>query len=125
LEGRLKTWATAQSIPVAWQNTAFTKPATQFLEPFLIPVVVNNSNVAGKRATYLGIFQVNCWSPIGPGMGDVETLAQSVVNLFPLLPKVGGVSIESTPSALDAIKDDSGNWIIVPVRISYRYEASI
>lgn len=124
LETRLKTWADAQSpqIPIAFQNVAFTKPANgPYLEPFLMPNATLNRTVDGKRKTYIGLFQINCWAQSGTGMGAVEALAQSVVNLFPMLPKTGAVSIEKTPEAAHPLPDDTG-WVIVPVTVEYRME---
>jgi hypothetical protein len=126
LETRLKTWADAQSpkIPIAFQNVPFTKPTTSgsvFLECFLIPNVTMNIELSGQRSTLYGIFQVNCWVQQGKGMKAAETLAQSVINIFPMLPKTGDVSIEGTPTAEPSLLDDSG-WVVVPVTIKYRYE---
>lgn len=125
LETRLKNWADAQTpkVPIAFQNAPFTKPTDgTFLEAFLIPSSTMNLEVSGKRKTLIGIFQVNCWAQRGKGMRTVEQLAQNVVNLFPILPKTGAVSIESTPNAESPIWDDSG-WVIVPVSVRYRYES--
>lgn len=125
LEARLKTWAQAQNVPVAWENVGFTKPASSmFVEPFFVPAVTFNTDVAGARATYIGFFQVNCWAPTGTDMIAVTNLTDSLIDAFPMLPKVGAISIESTPSAKKPIEDEAG-WVIVPVLIKYRYEASI
>jgi hypothetical protein len=127
LEGRLKTWADAQTPKVLFapENIGFTKPddGTLYVEPILIPNVTMNNEVSGARKTLLGLFQVNCWAPKGSGMRPGETLAQSVIDLFPLVPKFGPVSIESTPHADPPIKDDA-NWVIVPVLVKYRYEST-
>ena len=124
LETRLKTWADAQTpqIPIAFQGVSFTKPAdgSPYLEPILLPNPTLNKTVDGKRKTYIGIFQVNCWAQSGRGMGPVESLAQSVINLFPLLPKTGSVSIEQTPAADSPLLDNG--WLVVPVTIKYRME---
>lgn len=125
LETRLQTWANAQTppIPIAFQNVAFTKPqAGCYLEPYLLPNGTSNEEVSGKRKTHIGIFQVNCWALSGRGMGEVELLAQKVVDLFPMLPKTGSVSIEGTPSADSPLPDGTG-WVIVPVTIKYRMES--
>lgn len=123
LETRLKTWADAQTpkVPVAYQGAPFTKPTGAFLEAFLIPNDTLHKEVSGQRKTYIGLFQINCWAPSGKGMGEVERLSQKVIDLFPMLPKTGAVSIESTPSAERPIMDDSG-WVIVPVTARYRME---
>ena len=124
LEGRLAAWANAQSpkVPVAFEEAPFTKPTSgKFLEAFLVPAITLDRDVSGNGKRYLGIFQVNCWALSGKGMAEVEALAASVISLFPLLPKQGNVSIESTPYAESAM-DDSAGWTITPVTIKYRYE---
>jgi len=125
LETKLKTWADAQvpKIPVAFEGIAFSKPSSgAYIEPLLIPNVTSNNELSGRRKTLLGIFEVRCWHPSGRGMGGVEQLVNNVISLFPLLPKIGSVSIENTPHAEHPIIDESG-WIIVPVLIFYRYES--
>jgi hypothetical protein len=125
LETRLKTWAGSQptKIPVAYEGVAFTKPTDgTYLEAFLLPSDVIDVDVAATRKRYIGIFHINCWARSGKGMGQVEQLAQSIIELFPVLPKTGLVSIESTPYAEKAILDDSG-WLVVPVTVEYRYES--
>lgn len=127
LEARLKAWADSQTpeVKVAWENIHFTKPAegSLWLEPILVPNDTMNKELSTKRKTYLGIFQINCWAPSGKGMGQVEKLAQSLIDLFPVLPKTGLVSIEKTPTAEKPLLDNSG-WVIVPVTIQYRMETT-
>lgn len=124
LESRLIAWADAQvpKIPIAFQAAPFKKPATPYVEAFLIPNDTVQYEVSGRRNTYMGLFQINCWAPSGNGMGAVEALSQSVIALFPVLPKVGAVSVERTPSAGKSILDPSG-WVIVPVTVTYRMES--
>jgi len=125
LEARLKTWADAQlpKVPVSYEGVAFTKPTDGvFLESFLLPTTTIDVNVDGSRKRYLGIFQINCWAKSGSGMRPVETLAQEIIDLYPILPKSGAVSIEATPEAERAVPDTSG-WMVVPVVIEYRYES--
>lgn len=124
LETRLKTWAEAQSpkVPIAFENVPFTKPTDGvFVEAILIPNITLDANVAADRQTLMGIFQVNCWARSGKGMGEVERLANSIIGLYPILPKTGNVSIEKTPYVESSIQDTSG-WVISPVTIMYRYE---
>lgn len=123
-ETRLKAWADAQvpKIPIAFEGKSFTKPASGgYLQPLLVPNVTVDADLSGRRKRLLGIFEVNCWYPSGTGMGGVEQLAQSIVSLFPLLPKLGNVSVENTPYAERQMEDEAG-WLIVPVVIMYRYE---
>lgn len=125
LETRLKAWADAQTpkVPIAFENVPFVKPLDGvYLEAFLVPNITLDVAVDGSRQRHLGIFQVNCWAKSGKGMRQVEKLAQDVIDLFPLLPKVGVVSVDRTPVAESRLMDSAG-WVIVPVTIPYRYEA--
>lgn len=126
LESKLAAWAASQStpIPLFFQGLSVKKPAngSPFLESFLIPNVTSNRQVDGKHKTLRGLFHVNCWAQSGKGMGVSEGIAEAIVSLFPLIPKLGPVSIESTPSTSTALEDESG-WVITPVLIKYRYEA--
>lgn len=124
LEARLQTWADAQNrqIPIAFEGWAFNKEEhTLFLEPLLAPVVTLDRELSATRKTRLGIFSVNIWAKSGNGMRTIETMAQSIVELFPILPKQGTVSIEATPHAGDTYPDPSG-WMVLPVTIQYRHE---
>jgi hypothetical protein len=125
LESRLKAWADAQvpKVPIAFEGMAFTKPADGvFLEPTLVPSITLDVDVSAKRKRRYGIFNVNCWAKSGTGMRQVETLAQGIVDAFPIYPKVGAVSIESTPF-VHGHENDASGWLIVPVTIQYRYES--
>lgn len=121
LETPLNTWATANSIPVAWQGQGFTKPSNGFFcEAILIPNNTLNREVSMQRTTLIGLFQVNVWMQKGKGTGALEAKAESVKALYPTLPK-GVVSIEQTPDIGRIILDDSG-WLILPITVKWRYE---
>lgn len=124
LETRLSTWAAAQSpaVLVSYEAVPFNKPTdfTAFVQCFLIPNVTLNTEVSGSHMRELGIFQVNVWCKEGEGSGKIDTLVKSVIDAFPIIPKVGSVSIEQTPHASAAILDNG--WRIVPVTIKYRLE---
>lgn len=125
-ETRLKAWADAQvpKIPIAFESAPFTKPSDGFfLEPLLIPMPTVDRDVGGSGKRYVGLFRVNCWAKAGKGMGGVEKLAQNIINLFPMIPKSGSISIESTPSANNAVLDGTG-WVVVPISIKYRMEST-
>jgi hypothetical protein len=123
LETRLTDWALTQSLPIAYQNVGFTKPEGAYLEAILIPNLTMNKEVSGVRKTMLGLFQVNIWTPEGQGVGQAEAIAQGIVNLFPMVPKFGSVSIESTPTP-ERTRPDEDGWAVTPVLMTYRYEAT-
>lgn len=125
LETRLATWASAQSpsIPVAYENAIFEKPTdSTWLESILIPNTTNNRETTALHQTYIGLFQVNVWSRKGEGLHDAQVVAESISSLFPVMPKIGSVSIDKPPHVGRPILDDSG-WVALPILMSYRYEA--
>lgn len=127
LESRLLAWAQTQNpVPqIAFQNQAFTPPAQTanviWLECRLIPNLVSSRDVTATKETFKGLFQINVWSPSNAGMGRVESVAESIKASFPVVPKVGGVSIDSPPKIAAPI--DSNGWVATPIVISYRYES--
>jgi hypothetical protein len=124
LEIKLLNWAASQvpPVPVSLENVAFNKPSISnvFVEAFFMPTMTTNPTVDGLRKRDIGIFQVNCFAPIGKGMGQVESLAASIVNLYPVIPKTGNVSVEQTPNSAKPYEDT--NWIVIPVTVKFRYE---
>lgn len=124
-ETRLKAWADSRSpkLKIAYQNIAFTKPddGSPFLECFLIPNTTQNREVSAKQKTFLGMFQVNVWVLKNKGMREAELIADSLRDLFPVVPKMGGLSVESPASVGRPVPDDSG-WYILPILVNYRFE---
>lgn len=128
LETRLSNWAQAQSVvpAIAFENRNFTKPtaskdAPLWVECKLLPNQPFSRDTTAQNETFIGFFQINIWCPTGIGMGKAEAMANSISQEFPVVPKIGGISIEKPPK-VGAPLQDSG-WIIVPVLISYRYES--
>jgi hypothetical protein len=124
LEGRLATFAAAQTPPllVAWENVPFTKPTSlPYLECFLISAGTTAVTVDALRNRERGTFQVNVWSPSGIGTNQVEVIGQGVVDTFKVIPKVGTVSIEQ-PGNTGRLLIENNGWIILPVTFPYRVE---
>ncbi len=124
LQTKLKAFADSRSLPVAWEGVEFSKPASGvWLQPFLLPAATLNYTLNCYRSTFVGTFQVNVWSRQGKGFKEAETVADELVASFPVMPKVGYVSIERTPS-IDSKIYDNGGWVITPVTMRYRYESN-
>jgi hypothetical protein len=124
----LSAYAAAHNpvLTIARENTSYTKPldGSTFLEAFVIPANTTTPNVAADRRRFLGDFQINVWVKDGSGAGVGEAIAEEISQLFPVYPKTYmPVSIESPASVKKAIKDVSG-WLVTPILISYRLEAS-
>lgn len=122
LEAKTKTWATGKTpqIQIAYENVDFVKPDGTWVQMFLIPALTANNTVDTIRKTYYGMVQFNIYTKINKGTKEAEELAQELINLFPVIPKVGTVSIEQTGSILNTFVDSI--WRVTPVRIHYRQE---
>lgn len=124
IETRINTWAKAQTppVPVAFEGVNFTKPVNgPYIEVYMLGVNSRNRDVAANGVRTYGMFQINCYAPANKGMGEVEALRDSMVALFPVLPKTGMVSIEAPLSWSGSTVADGNAF--VPVRGNYRTES--
>jgi hypothetical protein len=125
LESRLNAFASAQipPIPIAVEGGSFNKPASgAYLEIFLLRKAAVNRNLAAIDQTITGKAQINVYMTIqaGSGMGQIEALVEKVKNLYPVIPKIGIVSIEKPCDEADSYI--VGNFTCVPITVSYRVE---
>ena len=123
IEDKVAAWAATKSIPIAYENVTFVKPTTTFIELYIIPATTVNPTVAAKRATLYGMIQFNIYCKSGEGSKKSEDLAQELIDLFPVVPKIGTVSIEQTGSIMNPLYDSQ--WRVLPVRIRYRQEQQL
>lgn len=124
VETTVATWAASQTplLQVAYEGVPFVTPLTPFLQVMVVPSATHNNTIDIKRKTYYGFYQINVLAKDGKGRKIIEQVAQSIIDLFPVLPK-GVVSVEQTPSANPSFTDGDG-FRVLPIRIPYRYEAS-
>jgi hypothetical protein len=125
LETILATFCAAQvpPIPVAWEGVAFIKPASGvWLEMFLLSASTISSDVTATRIRQRGTLSIIVWSPSGQGAKKIELVADQLVKLFPVVPKIGTVSIES-PGNTGRITLDNSGWLCLPITFPYRQES--
>lgn len=125
LESRLNAFASTQvpAIPIAVEGRSFTKPTTgAYLEIVLLRKVAMSRNLAAVDQTITGKAQINVYMVIqaDSGMGQLEALVEKVKNLYPVIPKIGIVSIEKPCDEGDSYL--VGNFTCVPLTVSYRVE---
>lgn len=127
-EQRLAAWAAARSLPVAWQNVAFTPPASGiYLRAFLLPADTDSLDLEGKHRLYTGVFQVSIVAPNGNGSGAAEQLAVDLDALYPnalrLTSGAFAVQIVSPCSQGPTIPGDTHST--VPVSFRYRADTAV
>lgn len=121
IRSEIETKLATLGVPIAYQNAPFTKPKTGlWVEVFLLDAIRSSRNVAAQGSRIMGKFIVNCYGQLGTGMASLESLVEQVINLFPVVPKTGTVSIEAPLSASSSIIVES--FICVPVTGTYRVE---
>jgi len=122
LEQRLKAWADARPIPVAWDNVKFTPPTGPYIRATLLPADTTSIDLEGAHRGYLGLFQLSINVPLSTGPGQAETLADELSALFPMTLRLESgsfwVQITSPCSAYPGIPGDT--HYMVPVRFRYR-----
>lgn len=125
LEARLKTYADANSLQVAWQNVPFTPPATTYLRAFVLPANNGSETLEGEHIAYSGVFQVNVVAPINSGPAAAESIAEGVQFHFPNNLRLTGGSlvpqIVGPPSIATALQNPES--FVIPVSIRYRADA--
>lgn len=122
LESRLATWAANQNPPIeiSWEGVSYDKPSKLFLQAVLSPTKPSMSGVSGIRYRELGIFHINIWGIDGVGSAEVESIAASLVNLFPVFPKFADTSIEQVGHIGQA--EIMNGYRVLPVSFYYRRE---
>ncbi|HEY1090805.1 MAG TPA: phage tail terminator-like protein [Burkholderiaceae bacterium] len=121
LESALNTWATANSLTVAWENVAFTPPAGAYIRAFIIPSPTTSESLERADRRYSGLLQVDLMMPINGGSGPAETLLESLSAAFNpanVLTR-SGVRINILQPASDAAAIPEENRHVIPVTVPY------
>jgi hypothetical protein len=96
LESALDTWATAQSLSVAWENVEFTPTAgTAYARSYLLPADTESLFLDRTDRAYTGVYQITLCMPEGTGPAAADALVASLDAAFsPATPlTAGGVTV--------------------------------
>jgi hypothetical protein len=81
--GSLSTFATSESLDVAWENFDYTPTDDPYLRPVLLP---GQTQAAGcgpdAKNVHSGVYQVDVIYPTSAGWGDCSIMADKVVSHF-------------------------------------------
>ena len=123
LETRLATYAATHNpiIPIAWEGLPFTPPTSGvFLQPIMLRSNRVSPSVDASSVRVRGDFQVNVVVRDGVGSALADTIAEEVMALYPIIPKIGTVSVEQPPQKSSAILLLDKR--IIAVTVNYRQE---
>lgn len=122
LQGRLNTFATARTLPVAWENVQFAPPAGQYLRFNLLKAPTDSADLAGAHREYSGVCQISVFVPKGKGPTDAETLAADLAELFPLNDRLvsGSFAMQITSPCSEGPPINEDTHFMLPVSFTYR-----
>lgn len=127
LDGILSDWATANSVPVAWENLATGSAlSAPYVMPFLLPVETVGVGLAiGDNQDFTGIYQISVYTEKGKGTKASRDIVNSLIEAYARgaeveIPVTGGVQkvLIEMSSAAPALDGDA--WYTVPVSVRYR-----
>lgn len=127
IESKVAAFAAAQIPPitVAYENVPFTRPTgVPWLEVVIASAGTITTTVDALGTRERGTIGVNVYVPSGQGVGKADALAALVVKIFPVIPKVGTVSIEGAGNT-GQFKLTNDGWGCIPVSFPYRVEGSV
>lgn len=122
-ETRLQTYATANSLPVAYENSAFTPTDAAHLELFMLPGQTGSQYLAQNDRSYIGIVQINIAVPLNSANANAHNYATAIASLYNVYIGQDTLRIFTQPAyELPAQKTDT--HYVLPLRIPYRCEVA-
>ena len=122
LDAKLATFATANGLVVAWQNTHFEPtPGSPWLEPFILPGEPSQAALGetGENRC-VGIYQVKVKYPAGEGSGDARVMADTLITAFKRGTKLTyGVYNIEIKKAYQSPAIQKADWYYIPVTIQW------
>ena len=122
LDANLNTFASANSIAVAWENINY-KPVvgTLYLRPTLLPADTDPIGLSYVSALdHLGIYQIDVIAPVDTGKGQAVTKADLLVTAFPRSNLTYNGKLVTIKSVSRSTGTRDGAWYIVSVIINYQ-----
>lgn len=121
LETVVNSFATAQSLTVAWENTTFTPPDGAYLRAFIIPSPTTSASLERTDRRYSGFLQIDLMMPINVGASPAETLLAALVTAFnpATVLTSSSVRVNILQPASAAAQIQEPNRYVVPVTLPY------
>lgn len=122
LKARMESLSLSPSLPIAWPNEAFTKPAGGYIRVNNFPNVTRRVAILGAEPHQrLGILQLDIFAPLNENSAVAEEIAGQVAAHFEADLKLRyeevTVRVVSAPSVTRGLADNS-HWQ-VPVMVNW------
>lgn len=124
LDTRLAQWQAAHpDVKISWENIPSSSQQQKFITVKLVPNTVQNPSVGAYHERYTGDYKlVLRVQNSGKGMGETETLADSIVQFFKRGDEIiaAGISVHIDRSATVRTSFMDGMYVATPIDIPYR-----
>jgi len=121
-ESRLKTYATAQGLSIAYEGVAFSPPATTYLRSFVLPANTNSDTLDGVHRGYQGVYQVSIVCPINTSSATIDAIVAALDALYPVTFTQDGARITMTRPMGKRPAIQEPDRYVVPVDGAYRLD---
>lgn len=123
---RAQAFATAQNLPIALPNIAFTPPnvslASKYLRATILPADTATLPVGSGSDQHYGIFQMDVFYGVGGGELAPKRIAAAIISYFirgtRMVSNGFNVDVSATPRI--GPQTMNGAWTMLPVRIPYQ-----
>lgn len=122
-ETALQTWATANTLPVAWENVELVpQPDGAYVRAFLLPAQTFSDDLQRAHSVFRGVFQISLCMPTGAGPAAAEALVASLRAAFPAsVPlSAGGLTVFITDPLSRGPGIPEPDRYVVPCSLPYR-----
>lgn len=126
LESKLKIWAAANALPIAYQNVEFKPPDGNYGRAYLLPAPTTSPDLGRRGRIWLGTFQISLVMATGAGQKAAEALVSSLDGEFdPAVPiaAAGGLLVHLLEPVSAVAPISEGDREVVPVSFPYRAQA--
>jgi hypothetical protein len=122
LDSQLQTFATAQSLAVAWPNTGHEPTVgTPWIRPTLLPGWPEAAALGADADNYQsGLYQVDIFTPAGEGTEDARDYADAMITSFKRGTTLtySGVTVRIKRAGIEASRQEP-EWVVLPVLIAW------
>jgi hypothetical protein len=122
-ESTLNDWASAEGIPVAWENVSLTpEPDVTYLRAFMLWAPTIAPDVSARMRSLYGIFQVSVVAPQGTGPGAAEDMVAAIGDLFPPTQpmRLAGVTVWMLQPMSQAPAMPEADRFVIPCSVQFQ-----
>ena len=115
----LFNYCKTNNIPVTFENAKFTPTDATYVKCLLVPAATRNTGICYGTGNPVGFFQFDIVGQLNTGVGQLETLYESMADLFQEGSRIGPVRVTRNPTSLKGVFEKDRYTISTTVYYSY------